>query len=605
MAKDLFDFDNPWRPIYEGRQAASWLMGTVGCVATATWLPLPTSFGMITASACGLVGMWRSYTAWERASDKWRTGLAEKEFTTISEMQKITETFKKKGEMWLGKGFHWTDIEANKMHNLMGAGVAKVLGKDGLHANGSFWLHGLAKEENIGAALELLEGHTLIVGSTGVGKTRLFDLLIAQCILRGEAVFIIDPKGDHGLANNARRVCEAMGQPERFVYFNPAHPTKSACIDPLRNFNRKTELASSVSALIPSETGTDAFVAFGWKVLQDICGGLLATGERPNLVALRRYIEGGPDDLLVKALRVHFRNHVDNWESKVAPHIKAQGNKDPQAVVKGYIQFYKQVVIHETPNVDLSGLISTFEHNRDHFSKMVASLIPILSMLTTEPLDQLLSPDFEASEGKVVMDTARIVRNDMVCYMGLDSLADATVGSAIGSVMLADMTAVAGDRYNYGLDEKKVINVFVDEAAEVINGPTIQLLNKGRGAGFKLYVATQTFADFAARLGDENKARQVLANTNNKFILRVLDAETQKYLAEGIPKIKAQSMSVRYGHSLTTTISEEYGAAYQEQSTAEEADLIPPGVLSELPPLHFYARMSGGRTFKARIPILQ
>lgn len=41
----------------------------------------------------------------------------------------------------------------------------------------------------------------------------------------------------------------------------------------------------------------------------------------------------------------------------------------------------------------------------------------------------------------------------MVCYMGLD-LADATVGSAIGSVMLADMTAVAGDRYNYGIDEK-------------------------------------------------------------------------------------------------------------------------------------------------------
>lgn len=38
----------------------------------------------------------------------------------------------------------------------------------------------------------------------------------------------------------------------------------------------------------------------------------------------------------------------------------------------------------------------------------------------------------------------------------------------------------------------------------------------------------------------------MLANTNNKFILRVLDAETQKYLAEGIPKIKAQSMSVRY-----------------------------------------------------------
>ena len=50
-------------------------------------------------------------------------------------------------------------------------------------------------------------------------------------------------------------------------------------------------------------------------------------------------------------------------------------------------------------------------------------------------------------------------------------------------------------------------------------------------------LATQTFADFASRLGDENKARQVLANTNHKIALRVLDAETQKYLADGRPQI--------------------------------------------------------------------
>lgn len=58
--------------------------------------------------------------------------------------------------------------------------------------------------------------------------------------------------------------------------------------------------------------------------------------------------------------------------------------------------------------------------------------------------------------------------------------------------------------------------------------------------------AIETFADFAARLGDENKARQVLANTNNKIALRVLDAETQEYIANGIPKIKANSMMDRY-----------------------------------------------------------
>lgn len=623
MANELFDFDNPWRPVYEAPQAVAWLAAAVGCVATATALPLPTEFGTVTASACGVVGMWRGYKAWERASDKWRTSFSEKGFITIDELYKVTRPFATKTvkvgsevksipEMWMGKGFHWTDIEAVKMHSLLGAGVAKMLGKDALHKDGSYWLHGLGKEESVGVPLELLEGHTLIVGTTGVGKTRIFDLLIAQSIMRGEPVIIIDPKGDQGLADNAQAVCEYLGCPEKFIYFNPAHPDKSACIDPLRNWNRKTELASRVAALIPSETGTDAFVAFGWKVLQDICGGLIATGVRPNLVQLRRYIEGGPDDLLLKALRTHFRANVENWEEKLNPFVtkaksssKKGGGADPQALLSGYIDFYKQVVIHEHPNVDLAGLISTFEHNRDHFSKMVASLIPILSMLTTDPLSDLLSPDFEPGHDKVVTDMKKVIENNMVLYMGLDSLADSTVGSAIGSVMLADMTAVAGDRYNYGGSEKKSINVFVDEAAEVINTPTIQLLNKGRGAGFKMFIATQTFADFASRLGDENKARQVLANTNNKIILRVQDVDTQKYVSDGIPKIKAQTMSVRYGHSLTSNLSEEYGAAYQEQATAEEADLIPPGILSELPPLHCFVRQSGGRTNKVRVPILQ
>lgn len=606
MSEQLFDFDNPWRPNYEAGQTAGWFGAVLVTVASAMFLPLPTTFAMVTASGCALMGFARLSKAWTRHSDMARTNFTGKTFIDIEGLKKSTEKARASKEIWLGKGFQWTDMEAQRMHALVASGVAKTLGKEALSKDGSYWLHGLQKEEDVCAPLELLEGHTLIVGSTGVGKTRLFDLMIGQAILRGGPVVIIDPKGDHGLAENARRICESMGMPERFAYFNPAHPDKSVSMDPLRNWNRKTELASRVSALIPSETGADAFVAFGWKVLQDICAGLIATGERPNLVSLRRYIEGGPDDLLTKALLFHFRKCVPNWESGVEGYIKRSKmkTKGPEATLLAYISYYKEVVIHEWPNVDLAGLISTYEHNREHFQKMVASLIPILSMLTADPLAELLSPKQEGSGDKVILDMSKVIRNNMVLYMGLDSLADPTVGSAIGSVMLADMTAVAGDLYNYGQGQIKPIDVYVDEAAEVINTPTIQLLNKGRGAGFRLTVATQTFADFAARLGDENKAVQVLANTNNKIALRVQDPRTQQLFADGIPKIKSQTMSVSYGHNVGTDPGADYDAAYREQSIAEEADLIPPPVLSELPPLHFYARMSGGRTFKSRIPIL-
>src|SRR5690606_42068605 len=126
----------------------------------------------------------------------------------------------------------------------------------------------------------------------------------------------------------------------------------------------------------------------------------------------------------------------------------------------------------------------------------------------------------------------------------------------------------------------------------------------GGGARFRVTIATQTFADFASRLGDENKARQVLANTNNKIVLRVLDSETQQYNADGIPKIKARTMSVMYDHGINAEMNNNH-AGYREQSREEEADLIPPALLSELPPLHYFARLSGGRTIKGRIPILR
>lgn len=590
------DFEEPWRKVHEWPMSLAWLSASAITLAVTATLPVPTRVGVATSLACLSFAAWRAAQAWVRSQARGRAvEKTRKEFVTPQEL--ISK--QKPGLLWLGKGFAWTDIEARKMHALIGKGLAKTFGKEFI-TDGAHWLHGLSSEDDVYADLGLLEGHTLIVGSTGVGKTRLFDLLIAQAIARGEPVIIIDPKGDHGLASNALKVCEALGQPERFVYFHPAHPERSACIDPLRNWNRKTELASRIAALIPSETGADPFTAFGWKVLNDIVNGLIATGQRPNLVQLRRYIEGGPDDLLLKALRMHFKTKVPDWESRSSSFVKQfKGNQ-----LLAYIAFYKGIVIHEAQSVDLDGLISTYEHNREHFQKMVASLIPILSMLTSDPLTELLSPDFEVGHGKLVTDMARIIRADKVMYVGLDSLADATVGSAIGSILLADLTAVAGDRYNYGIDSIKPINVFVDEAAEVINNPTIQLLNKGRGAGFRMTIATQTFADFASRLGDENKARQVLANTNNKIALRVQDAETQKYIADGIPKIKARSMMIRYGHNVDSNIHDAYSASYQEQATEEEADLIPPAILSELPPLHYFARLSGGLTIKGRLPIL-
>lgn len=595
-----YDFEVPWRPNFEAKMAMIWAVGSSLIILVSLAVPMFSQFAALLAIGCALAAAYRGYQAYKRLVDASRLKLFGKEFIDLAELERKAGLSAKQKAFWLGKGFPWTDIEATKLHTLISLGVVRTIGKAAQHTEGAYWIHGLAPESDLYSELSHLVGHTLIVGTTRVGKTRLFDLLIAQAIFRGETVIIIDPKGDHGLAKNARAACEASGAGDRFVYFHPAHPDRSACIDPLRNWNRKTELASRVAALIPSETGADPFTAFGWKVLNDITNGMIATGHRPNLVQLRRYVEGGPESLLQRALKVHFSAHVKDWESRAASYIKRYKDR----LLEAYITFYQEIAIHEAQSVDLDGLISTYEHNRDHFQKMVASLIPILSMLTSDPLQELLSPDFEPGHERLITDMSKIIRGNKVVYIGLDSLADSTVGSAIGSIMLADLAAVAGDRYNYGIDSLTPVNLFIDEAAEVLNQPAIQLMNKGGGADFRVTIATQTFADFASRLGDENKARQVLANTNNKIALRVLDSETQKYIAEGMPEIKVRSMALRYGHNVDTHIHDEYTASYQEQILEEDAELFPAAMLGELPPLHFIARLSGGRTLKGRIPIL-
>ena len=226
------------------------------------------------------------------------------------------------------------------------------------------------------------------------------------------------------------------------------------------------------------------------------------------------------------------------------------------------------------PSTVVDGLASLFEHERVHFFKMIASLMPILNMLTSADLGPLLSPDAaDTRDPRRLTSMAECIERAQVVYLGLDALSDSMVGSAIGSILVADLAAVAGDRYNYGVGLKPV-NVFIDEAAEVVNDPFIQLLNKGRGAGLRLTVATQTFADFAARTGSEAKARQVLGNINNLIALRVLDAETQQYVTDSLPKTRLKSLLLTQGSTTHSQNPLLYTGNVGERLGEEEGDLF-------------------------------
>lgn len=608
MADDL-EYEMPWRSNYELYAVGGWIGATALAMGVNQLTAMPPQPFYWMAGICGVMAMARLPKAIKLNNLQKHLRGRDLTFLTLKELQKLMT--KNEGDMWLGHGFTWENRHVQRSFEILKRdwSIVQRMGRGRIDKNkeapmGAAWIHGVEpKEEKIYQPLKHSEGHTLIVGTTGSGKTRLFDILISQAILRGEATIIIDPKGDKELKDNARRACEAMGHPERFVSFHPAFPEDSARIDPLRNYTRITEIASRIAALIQSE-GADPFKAFGWQALNNIAQGLQITYERPTLVKLRRLLEGGAAGLVIKAVTAHCNQHLENWEADAKTYLEKAKNKSMEHRARQMLRYYYEVVQEVKPSSELEGLLSMFEHDSTHFSKMVANLLPIMNMLTSGELGKLLSPDYDdPDDTRPILDTAKIINQPMVAYIGLDSLTDSVVGSAIGSMILSDLTAVAGDRYNFGVDNKQV-NIFVDEAAEVINDPFIQLLNKGRGAKLRLFVATQTFADFAARMASKEKALQVLGNINNTIALRVKDTDTQEYITKGLPTTRVKYVMRTQGQNTHGDEPVMHGGNQGERLMEEEMELFPSQLLGMLPNLEYIANISGGRLIKGRLPIL-
>lgn len=587
--------EDPYRPNYETVSAAGWVMAGI----LTQFMPyVPAQLAAAGGAFACAMGLMRGWQSWRIGERKARLGDGGMEFISPDKMMRKIAEVSKRDEIWLGKGFDWSGEEANRLSLVMG-NLRGLVSKENLR-DGNYWIHGVGEDEaDVTMPLVNLNGQSLLVGTTRAGKTRFLDLMIMQAIGRGEAVVILDPKGDKDLEASAARACRLYGKPELFARLHPAFPETSCKIDLMKNWNRPTELASRIAALVPSETGADPFTAFAWQAINNVCQGLLLVNERPNLVLIRRLVEGGLDSLLVQVLQTHLSRYVPDWKDSYPAWLKREKNNETAALIGIY-----KAAGNEFADSRIDGMLTAHQHNREHFQKMIASLIPILGMLTSPPLDKLLSPEVDLDDPREVLDMGMALRRGRVIYVGLDSLSDGTVGSAIGSLFLANMVAVAGDEYNYG-ECKSPVNLFVDEAAEIINKPMIQLLNKGGGALFRSTLATQTFADFAARLGDENQARQVLANCNNVYALRVIDANTQEYLAESIPEVDIKKVEVSYRSGADSTDwTDGFAGALSEAMKSEKESMFPAPLFGQLPALHYFARLSGGRFVKGKIPIL-
>ena len=615
-------YEMPWRPAYEAGAGVVWL--TVAMYFAGTWLlgAVPPMLALPLGALCLFMSLRRLLQAVEIL--RVRSSLGGRGIEVLS-ADHLRQHWADPAQVFLGFGFEWRPVHAQRLYELAKVDYREftvprwlqlMLGQGGKPQPdaeiGLPYIHGVEPVEvPLHRPLQTFEGGTLLVGTTQSGKGVALAHLITQAVHRGDVTVVIDPKNSRRLKRVVERACADYREPDTFMEFHPAFPERGVRLDFTFNWQKPTELASRIQSIMPPDTA-GAFSAFGWDAVNVVVQGLVELEERPNLIKLTKYIEGGIEPVLEESLRRYFERSLgagwrDQPEMRKLLHDAHRGNmKRPSeaasADLMAFVAYYEHQVPQNQRSKVLDAQVRTFRHNREHYQKITANLLPVLSMLTSGDLGRSLSPDpFDADDQRPIVNFEKIERGGHVLYMCLDSLPDPSVASAIGALALADLAARAGMRYNQGIYRR--IALFVDEASNVINLPLIEILNKGAEGGLFATCAMQTLADLAKRLGSEDAARMALGNLNNLIALRTKDRPTQDFVVETFGKTAIHTVRVGLSSGSDAHLGD-FSSSYSTQLAESFEEVVPADVLGKLPNLQYFASVSGGRIIKGRFPII-
>jgi conjugal transfer pilus assembly protein TraD len=614
-------YEMPWRIAYEMYAALAWSagVGLFALLAHRPGSPAGVASGLAAASLVMAVYRWRQALRLLVV----RASLSGRAMETLSSAR-FRACCSDPRQVFLGFGFEWRPVHSQRLYELskvhfrdyaISHRLLRLLGRRIVAQPesevGLPFIHGVEPREHaLRRPLTNFEGGTFIVGTTQSGKGVTLSVLACQAVYRGDVVIVIDPKNSRRLKGNIVRACEEAGRADAFLEFHPAFPERGTRFDPLFNWQKPTELASRIQSVMPPDT-SGSFSAFGWDAVNVVVQGMVDLEDRPNLAKLAKCIEGGIEPVLLRSLERHFNAQAPaEWRERVKTYVRraAEGKlRRPSDTATdellGYVTYYERELPKERHATVIDSQLRVFRHPREHYQKITANLLPILSMLTAGELERSLSPDpFDAADTRPIMNLDKIIRGRRVFYVALDSLPDPAVGSAIGAILLADLAALAGMRYNMNHDEPR-ISLYVDEISDVINPPLIQILNKGAESGIYTTCAMQTLADLAERLGSAEAARKAVGNLNNLIALRSKDRPTQDFIVETFGKTPIHSIDVSIGTHVDVHVAD-FSGSVSRRLRETRGETVPADILGKLPNLQYFALVSGGRLLKGRVPIL-
>jgi conjugative coupling factor TraD (TOL family) len=479
----------------------------------------------------------------------------------------------------------------------------------------------LEGERDIYESLGERVGHKLVIGTTRVGKTRLAEIFITQDIHRGDTVIVFDPKGDADLM--LRTYTEAKRMDRAVYIFHLGFPDISCRYNAIGSFTKITEVAGRISDQLPAEGNASSFKDFAWGFVNIVAKALVKSGQRPDFVKIRRYIND--IDPLIKQYKekVLMLEHpdIEKTLSMLASKHLTDNNGRPKNPPGGknkdcfLIHLWQKQYNIDDP--ELEGILAVFRYDNAYYSKLVASLRPLLDKLTSGDISALLSPmddDKDNQDNRPIIDWTQIMRQKAVVYVGLDALSDSTVAHAVGAAMFADLTSIAGKFYKFGMayglpnadqGPKNTLSIHADEFNELIGDQFIPMINKAGGAGYQVTAYTQSGSDIESGIGSKPKAGVILDNFNTLIMLRVKSEETANILTTKVPEYEVNQLTIMAQATDSPDPDNEvaFTSAVREQITTQRVPAINTNDLLNLPKGQAFAMIEGGQLYKLRLPL--
>ena len=483
-------------------------------------------------------------------------------------------------------------------------------------------IHGIEpRERPMWQALGERVGHTIVLGTTRVGKTRLAELLITQDIHRGDVVIVFDPKGDLLLLQRMYAEACRAGRQNEFYFFHLGFPEFSDRYNPIATVGRGTEVATRVANPIPGEGNSAAFKQFVWLYVNLIARAASALGMTPTYALVYQYA-ADLDSLAEQYFELWLnREHPDWREKKELSDSNIPDKMMQQKIMQtgrstSVIQFVELVQSQHWNDPIANSLISVLANNKNRYQALINSLFPLLEKLTSGKVSELLSPNLkDMSDRRRVFDWDLIMNTGGIVYFGLDALSDAEVAGAVGNAAFSDLTSTAGRRYKFGtsygqsqgmdVGKSRKVDIHADEFNELIGDEFVPMVNKAGGAGYQVTAYTQTWSDVEARIGNAAKAQQIGGNFNTLIMLRVKNIETAELLTDQLPMVELYTSLINSGTTDATDPDSfaDFSAKTEDKLSAREVPMLQPTDLVQLPKGQAFALLDGGQLAKLRLPL--